>query len=649
MTDINPTPSWPNVRQLETNEFATGGANGNMNEQAKSLAARSELLKQYAALPYESKTGGYALNERVQLENGDIVKSTVANNIVNPNVDMTGWENPQKEQDALNTFFILKSKDIRSVTEFGVKVGVNSTTQFQSAIDSGEALWIPPSNERYLVDALTINYSNAHISGTRKSVLQGVTSGMNVLSIARPNDGVVERLNLQGFTIRGDDIENLTGIYAPKIAHANIVGMWIYRLASAGIKQGFGWCNNYLYNEISYSGDGIISVDGENNNLNIDKNRIFANSGVGIGLNANSSVNITNNTIEGNLKAGLILSSYNGVRIEGNYFEANASVGDTYGGKLIKADVFLNGNNAWNNKTLAFAYPVTSVSIRNNTHSNRQVDIYPYVLNAVNNCEIAYNYQNPTSTSNAFIQLLEVGGGLSSQLNLEVHHNTHPSPLFEFVDLSTGANQSRNIYTLKSMGTIKRNALSQNILDFTKAGAGTSKRTMNLLDNAETIELTGVVGLTKILNLDTTHKHLAGKTLYLYCLTYLEAAASTSNVRLRLGTSETTPNYSTIVNTKAPRNVVATLPMSGNVAVSISHMTTDPANKARISNLILQEVGVPPSEFAFDVLKERLGTAPDTDGEYTIGDRIFNSNPTTGQPVSWVYTAAGWKSTGLIA
>ena len=92
MTDINPTPSWANVRQLETNEFATGGSNGNMNEQAKSLAARSELLKQYAALPYESKTGGYALNERVQLATGDIVRSTIASNINNPNENMTGWE-----------------------------------------------------------------------------------------------------------------------------------------------------------------------------------------------------------------------------------------------------------------------------------------------------------------------------------------------------------------------------------------------------------------------------------------------------------------------------------------------------------------------------------------------------------------------------
>ena len=91
MTDINPTPSWPNVRQLETNEYATGGLNGNMNEQAKSLAARSELLKQYAALPHESKTGGYALNERVQLATGDIVRSTIANNTNDPNVDMTNW------------------------------------------------------------------------------------------------------------------------------------------------------------------------------------------------------------------------------------------------------------------------------------------------------------------------------------------------------------------------------------------------------------------------------------------------------------------------------------------------------------------------------------------------------------------------------
>ncbi len=54
MTDINPTPSWAAVRQLEVGEFALGGANGNMNEQAKSLAARSMFLKQRAAYQYNT-------------------------------------------------------------------------------------------------------------------------------------------------------------------------------------------------------------------------------------------------------------------------------------------------------------------------------------------------------------------------------------------------------------------------------------------------------------------------------------------------------------------------------------------------------------------------------------------------------------------
>lgn len=591
----------------------------------------------------------YNSGERVVLTNGDIVKSTIDGNTNDPNADMTGWVNYEKEQEALNTFFILKSKDIRSVTEFGVKVGVNSTTQFQAAIDSGEALWIPPSNERYLVDSLNINYSNANISGTRKSILQGVTAGQNVFNIVHPTDGVIERLNLIGFAIRGDDVANLTGIYAPKLAHANIIGLQILRMADAAAKQGFGWCNNYERNEFSYGGNGLVSVAGENNNLNIKNNRIFMNTGVGVGLSANASVNIEGNTIERNSKIGLVLSTYRGVKIEGNYFEANGDIGDTYGGKLIKADVFLNGSATWDTKTLAFAYPVTSASIRNNAHSNREVDRYPYVLNAVDNCEIAYNYQNPTSTSNAFIQLLEVGGGLSSQLNLDVHHNTHPTPLFEFVDLSTGSNQSRNIYTLKSMGTVKRNALSQNILDFTKSGVGTSKRSLSLLSDSETIELTGAAVLTKTLNLDGEHKHFAGKTVYLYCLTYLEAAASTSNIRLQIGSATTTPSYTTIVNTEAPRNVVATLPLSGNVVINISQITSNPANKARISNLILQEVGVPPSEYSYPILRERIGSAPDTTGEYSISDRIFNSNPTTGQPIGWVYTATGWKSVGVIS
>lgn len=44
----------------------------------------------------------YGSGDRVVLDNGDIVKSTVVNNTVNPNVDMTGWVNPKTEQQRIN-------------------------------------------------------------------------------------------------------------------------------------------------------------------------------------------------------------------------------------------------------------------------------------------------------------------------------------------------------------------------------------------------------------------------------------------------------------------------------------------------------------------------------------------------------------------
>ena len=96
MTDINPTPSWAAVRQLEIGEFALGGANGNMNEQAKSLAGQNMYSRLYAGLPFDpvftAQVGGFPIGGKAALENGDIVRSTEPNNTTNPNVDMTGWE-----------------------------------------------------------------------------------------------------------------------------------------------------------------------------------------------------------------------------------------------------------------------------------------------------------------------------------------------------------------------------------------------------------------------------------------------------------------------------------------------------------------------------------------------------------------------------
>jgi len=95
MTDIVPVPNWGGVRQLETNEYATGGLNGNMNEQAKSLAGQNMYARLYAGLPFDpvftAQVGGFPIGGKVALENGDIVRSAIVNNANNPNIDMAGW------------------------------------------------------------------------------------------------------------------------------------------------------------------------------------------------------------------------------------------------------------------------------------------------------------------------------------------------------------------------------------------------------------------------------------------------------------------------------------------------------------------------------------------------------------------------------
>lgn len=50
---------------------------------------------------YATSIGGYPLNARLRLTNGDIVKSTIDGNTNDPNVDMTGWKNPLSTENIL--------------------------------------------------------------------------------------------------------------------------------------------------------------------------------------------------------------------------------------------------------------------------------------------------------------------------------------------------------------------------------------------------------------------------------------------------------------------------------------------------------------------------------------------------------------------
>lgn len=77
MANLEAQPEWTSVRQLETHELARGGLNGNMNEQAKALVARTEYLNLEKAGKSEIVQGIFEFSTFAEFEQN---KATLPNN-----------------------------------------------------------------------------------------------------------------------------------------------------------------------------------------------------------------------------------------------------------------------------------------------------------------------------------------------------------------------------------------------------------------------------------------------------------------------------------------------------------------------------------------------------------------------------------------
>ena len=97
---------------------------------ADASGSTQQDINDFGGAKWRNKAGGYALGATVKLDNGDTVKSTIAANKNNPNVDMTGWVNHEKDQKTRNA-------KVLYVSDFGIKGdGTDEAAKLQLAVNN---------------------------------------------------------------------------------------------------------------------------------------------------------------------------------------------------------------------------------------------------------------------------------------------------------------------------------------------------------------------------------------------------------------------------------------------------------------------------------------------------------------------------------
>ena len=457
MTDINPTPSWANVRQLETNEYAKGGLNGNMNEQAKSLAARSELLKQYAALPYESKTGGYALNERVQLATGDIVRSTIASNVNNPNENMTDWV---KTNDASQIFDgILRQSTINydlfnTPEKYGADSGAtDNTAALQAWLNSSKVLHLRPFKVYKFSGTLVLSIEDQSIIGlTHQKYGQAkllYTGSGTAINIPNP----AGYLKFQSWQLAGNVVTSgavyeagTTAISTPSGTVIEGVDWYLQGFERLYSGAGNSYYNKFLYCRFSDFKDGFWNIAAYNCEFSGCRWNRFTTAIRAVG--GSGPLNIKNNSFERFNGAIVDAISYKVLlNFKGNYVEifdkdvlpvnftpaTNQTKGSFWGGNILFQGYFSSLNIHGNNLYIGGVFRVGNFSECSSLDSSGNV-ISIYTAN--NNLDKLYQsvqpYKSFTVNDTRFADLGANGGYSRTYLRSVVNLTNVRNKFFYF-------------------------------------------------------------------------------------------------------------------------------------------------------------------------------------------------------------------------
>jgi hypothetical protein len=230
----------------------------------------------------------------------------------------------------------------------------------------------------------------------------GLTAGTYFFGVA--DTTLMEYLRFSEFGLDGGGVV-AHGLRLADCNHSKFGEILVTGTTSSAIYLG-GYSNDIVETALfSNTGSGLY-LTGTLNNVDVTRNKIYANSGFGIFVGstdstAGLSISIHDgNAIEGNLIGGIMAFNTKALNIHGNYFERNSVTGYAYTSPesiTVRADIHL------------VAYP------------GAQID-----------CQDAYANQSPSISGNHVTPLGSAGVGVSDQdyfvfssdaQNLEIKNN----------------------------------------------------------------------------------------------------------------------------------------------------------------------------------------------------------------------------------
>ena len=206
---------WDDEAQTEINEWRSAISIITQEGGVPALAVADasgqtqQEINDFGGAEWRSKAGGYKLGSTVKLENGDIVKSTVANNTVDPNVDMTDWVNKSLLARNRIVYFEDYVSDSTGTTDV--------TAEMQSLLDSHDGDIYAKSDSVFKTSNTlfnrkhnrTIDFHNAKIVNKSNSRYAIVTISPAFVGNSEAQLAVFSAQRHYGSEVRSSHIKNL--------------------------------------------------------------------------------------------------------------------------------------------------------------------------------------------------------------------------------------------------------------------------------------------------------------------------------------------------------------------------------------------------------------------------------------------------------